>query len=605
MRGTQDHLDDYDPPTTRRVGTVDGFLRALWFYCCLPYFVAADCARFLWERLQARRQSVGLLQFYVMLPFWLLVLPLRWCILRLASLDRNWWHLLEGAPAVVVGVGSLAVLITALLLPDVKLIEKYSRSAWMAYRAEDFDTARLYFRRLVYLEHDNPTHRFQLALALDRLSDQLSHRAADLRLTAAANGQPPSDWNREEDQLKQRSRAMARRALDTMNELAPVESVGYGRAHVWLAQEILAAKTPSPAQIDNAVKHLQRALEAEGDHLRAQSLLGRLYVQLGKYEEAEPHLAAMVEHQPSIHLTLAKVYRELDRSFESRKHARLAARHFERRAQKDLSDYSSRLAWSDALSLISDYRRATDVLAHGRLLVQAHNESGRLDQLVEVYDKALARLFYRWAEELEQKERTDLSQWVLVLLSSLHYDTSFTPTLKKVAELSNLPEDDAREMRNVLRKLLADGKVPATVHLVLGTDAWSEGRDEIARKHLASAFDLNPKMPSAVNNMARALAGSGAADLNRALKLSESAVAEDPENHDFRETRGQVLYELGRFDDALKDLTFAVGKRPDDRQLHVTLSAVYDKLGRPDMAARHREQADRFQATVPEEAHEQ
>ena len=76
-----------------------------------------------------------------------------------------------------------------------------------------------------------------------------------------------------------------------------------------------------------------------------------------------------------------------------------------------------------------------------------------------------------------------------------------------------------------------------------------------------------------------------------ALEHANLAVEKGPRVLEVRETRGQILAALGRSEEALPDLEAALGMRRVPVDLHKTLAKVYDELGNPQMAARHRERA--------------
>ena len=64
-----------------------------------------------------------------------------------------------------------------------------------------------------------------------------------------------------------------------------------------------------------------------------------------------------------------------------------------------------------------------------------------------------------------------------------------------------------------LQKLLVRGEMPATVHFVLGVDAWRATGWMKHQVHWERANQLDPNSPSIANNLAVVLAGSNSPDL--------------------------------------------------------------------------------------------
>src|SRR5262249_43417847 len=144
---------------------------------------------------------------------------------------------------------------------------------------------------------------------------------------------------------------------------------------------------------------------------------------------------------------------------------------------------------------------------------------------------------------------------------------------------------------------------------------YAQKRTEQARVHFERAFDLEPSMLLAANNLAWLLAheepterirvlgavlGSGAArtqsypeaaNLQRALDMIENVVKQAPKQPSFRETRGQILVKLGRWKEAVSDLEFALPLLPNKRPIHLSLAKAYQELGLAELAQEHRKLA--------------
>jgi hypothetical protein len=111
-----------------------------------------------------------------------------------------------------------------------------------------------------------------------------------------------------------------------------------------------------------------------------------------------------------------------------------------------------------------------------------------------------------------------------------------------------------------------------------------------------------PDIPLFVNNLAGVLAVGPDADLPRALATINPVIARWPAERRFRETRGQILARMARWEEALPDLEAALAVYPDSRALHRTLAEAYEHLDAPGLAAEHRRRAELLRTAAGPEA---
>jgi tetratricopeptide (TPR) repeat protein len=104
------------------------------------------------------------------------------------------------------------------------------------------------------------------------------------------------------------------------------------------------------------------------------------------------------------------------------------------------------------------------------------------------------------------------------------------------------------------------------------------------------AIKLSDSAAVYLNNLAYTLASRGL-QLDRAMNLSQRALAAEPKNGAYLDTMGWILYGLGRYDDALDWLKRAVKAAPDGSATLEHVGDVYVKLGSPGKAAKYYERA--------------
>lgn len=123
----------------------------------------------------------------------------------------------------------------------------------------------------------------------------------------------------------------------------------------------------------------------------------------------------------------------------------------------------------------------------------------------------------------------------------------------------------------------------AGYYQVLGTLAFQAGKNDEYAKWFERSLQLDPNNHLAMNDYAYALAENGR-ELEKALRLIRRAIAIKSNIGAYHDTHGWVLYKLGRYEEALRELRIAVETAPDTADLRYHLAAVYAKLGQHDNA---------------------
>ena len=75
------------------------------------------------------------------------------------------------------------------------------------------------------------------------------------------------------------------------------------------------------------------------------------------------------------------------------------------------------------------------------------------------------------------------------------------------------------------------------------------------------------------------------------MKGSEVVLEKFPDTPGFRETRGQILVRMGRWQQAVTDLEFALPSQVSKRGTHKALAEAYRGLNLRDLAAEHERRA--------------
>ena len=475
---------------------------------------------------------------------------------------RRGRDLLWGLPALAAGAAFAGLAATAGVRARA-LDEDYRLAADAAFDADDPAAANLYYRRLAELDGGSPRTRFRLAETYDGLGQ--ADAAADLLagLTPDSGGYPPAH------------KALAERLLD------PASAGGVDGGADGGAGAGGPDAPPDPRRVAAAHRHLLLARRGDPADTDVAVRLAQLYVDAGAAARALPLLTEVAPARPELHLDAGLLAARLGEGAAARRSFEAAAAHFAGVVGDDPADAPARRRWATCLVNLGRLDDAAAVLAAG---------AGR--------DRPAFAPLLAEVRTLQYDAVTKAGGAPALRLALLREALRLNPAevralvrLIAFADGGGKGGASAAEAAELLRGLLAAGEVPAAAHLALGTRAWAGEDEDAAVFHLERAYALDPSLGPVANNLAYVLAARDAPDLDRALRLMNAAVDRWPDVPDYRDTRGQILHRLGRDAEALDDLERALAGGVRTPETHRTLAAVYDGLGRPELAARHRELA--------------
>ena len=454
---------------------------------------------------------------------------------------RLYRELWRSIPVILAGLAWLAFAAGLLSWRVGKIETAYNLIARRAMGVRNYETARVACQRLLSLRSEaRDQHLFVLALAL--------------------GGQ-----GRDQE------------AAAIMTKVAPSDKQGYAPAQLYFAKMLLARTNATPETLQTAEQHLKRVLDADPKSVEANSLLGRLCLQTHQWERAKQHFMLIVPVQPEAALMLAALFKGQGDAVSMRVWAEQAEKYFHKRVQDaSLDDSASRLSWVEALTFLESYADAFAALEAGA------RQSGN-----PVYQGPMGEVCAAWAQSIAKTKPGDWPVRIKLIHQGLQYAPQDHVLLTQFIELSRLAGAEANASRAALTRLLAEGQALPLAHFILGLDAVQHGQTERARSHFLLAYETTPYMVYVANNMAMILALGDKPDLPRALDVIRSVLDKYPENANLRDTRGRVLVLMGRWQEAVADLEFALPKLPAKSATHAALAKAYEGLGQKDQAAEH------------------
>lgn len=155
-------------------------------------------------------------------------------------------------------------------------------------------------------------------------------------------------------------------------------------------------------------------------------------------------------------------------------------------------------------------------------------------------------------------------------------------------------EDAANSLEQAIQ--LNNKSVDALSALGLVYDEMS--RHEDSDSMYERALHLDPKNALVLNNYSYSLSERGL-QLQRALKMSEEALKEQPENQSYLDTKGWIYYQLGRYEEAESTIKRAIDLGSKSPVIHEHLGDVYSRLHNKEKAIEYWQKALDFGGASP------
>lgn len=491
--------------------------------------------------------------FWLTLDFYWLILtaPLRW--FSAAWYERKLKNLLWGLPAILTLV-CVSMVFHRINQQSSTVIAEYWIESQQAINAKNYPVAELLLDRIVL---DGSAHfndaRFALAVVYQETGRQ--------------------------DQ-----------AEFLFNSMAPDDTRGYPEAHRRLA--ILRSESISlqstREELARYFWHLEGALDDSSPEMAL--AWGRYHIAIGNFPKAERYLEVATKEYPEFWVSLAEVRTQMgstQQAIDSYDRARV---YLSEKLAKTPDDEKTRVDYVTVLMRLGQMDSAREILEEA----MKQNPDGQWSRL-------LANFYVNLHDLIAMEGNNSPGDLLIPLSTSLEYDPNCGPALNRLMSYVTADVEGNGALRTILSRTVAEGKEPALAHLALGNLCWIERDNPSALFHFERAIALNKKLAVVMNNLAWLLAhDEDRKDLDRAMALVNAALAEQPANASFLDTRGTVHMKKAEYKEALNDLEIALRGIANAAPLHAKLAEIYTALGQGEMAKQHQLLEEQLRAEAGE-----
>lgn len=435
---------------------------------------------------------------------------------------------LSPAVLVTISIVLLAMLATG---PDDAAVAWYRREGAHRMSTGDFATARLCYASLVQKSPEKLEYKYGLATSLSKLGEY----------TAAAM---------------------------LMRQLAPEDAAGYLPAQLEVARQLLSAPSPTPEAIRSTEARLQQVLKVQPKNAEAHSMLAVLYSKSNQWDLVKQHMAFSGAAVDELTLPAALAFAQRGDQTESEVWARHAVAYYAPRVKADPKNDDQRLKYAQACLLLRDFAKTLEIL-----------DAGWQQNRNPVFRKAVGRVSSLW---LSDSPTMDAPRKLALVENGLLWDS------QNSALLGLLLDPETASVAAALQPTTAPVQGAAVRALLQAVDACRQKHAEDLRSNLALALNLGgAPMTSIASNLTCVWVDSKPQDLAVALRFNTSLLELQPGAPVVQRAQGIVLVRQEQWGKAVEYLTAALPAMPDDGGIHGALAIAYEKLGKPDLAAKH------------------
>jgi tetratricopeptide (TPR) repeat protein len=371
-------------------------------------------------------------------------------------------------------------------------------------------------------------------------------------------------------------------ALNVMRSIAPDDKPRYSDAHRWIADSALIRQEWSID--DEQRKQIARvhfghvlALETDESSLGgsyAATRLANLLVLEERYDEAIASLKSILDRPVTSRFQLdaisklLQIYRTTDRIDELKSTSALMEPKLYQLANNFPDAIEPWVALIDLAAQAGDYEQAEIYIREALTVTKSQQTRELILQVQSALLLRRASLITDLSTQSSYLQRYGLLAKAMAVEPRV--EANYLAMMEFVDDDQQQPLED-----EWLRLALPKSGTPGITHVILGIREMLRGNLELAANHWNIANKQYEGTPLAINNFIRVMIRSKSVSNETLLKMATQAFNQFPDHQFLRISIGETYQDMGRLDDAVKELELAVGEIPNFIDAREALRKAY------------------------------
>jgi tetratricopeptide (TPR) repeat protein len=347
-------------------------------------------------------------------------------------------------------------------------------------------------------------------------------------------------------------------AKEAMKRVAD-QNDAFPQASAWFAKSLLldasseetagSINVKGLAELNEIAKYLDKAISWRNVDYRLMLLYARLLEMSNDVSKAIAITKKAAAVKPEANLDLARLYAKIGNEEGLRDSAFFVENAFQPRLNSTQERDLDRLAIAEVRKLQGKHEQAAEVLAEGL----ARNQSRALlrKELSSIQRAAYSKTIVRGSDG---KFTADIG----LLEKAAETDPTNPEISVEIARLLPMKLKPSKQLMDILKKQVSDEVVTVQTYMLLAEGFLSLGSPDKSIRYWEMVLKQEPTNAAALNNLSLTLAKTDPTQINRAIQLSNQAVAVAPGNPEFLDTLGEILLLAKRYNEAINKFELAV-----------------------------------------------
>jgi len=377
-------------------------------------------------------------------------------------------------------------------------------------------------------------------------------------------------------------------AYRQMSSIAPFEEPGFPAAHFWIAQNAIDGQLDlqPPESLHVALRHLEHMRTRMGNQSEIYFLQGLAHYHLQQFPAAIDALSRITTRLPAATALLMELHQRNGAPQLAREQAVALHRQLQQMVTEGEVLTEDQFRWQAA---------ATELIGDTQLAQTAVNQWYRRNP-----DSPDARLYQgttlllqldRWLQRPDPGE-VETAVEHFVEASRLIPESRYVLIWQRAARIEQL-RNQVPAVKQLYQATLASEDVSGIVLEFFGTAAATREDWGLADQLYERATRAAPEWSRTWNNWAYVLNTAFPQRRQEALTLADRALALDPDNPDYYETRGMIYFNLQQYELAIADLEVAINGVNDLDAVAQALADSHRQLGNIAVANLYQSQVKR------------